>query len=272
MDMSLLQKPAKDLTDAEAFEVLMYLYDSAEIKLPDGVKRDPKNPDKILSPKPGEQLKVGTTLGDVTFRQANDAKRPPKGPEGSDALAYFTPTPAFAVLLYRLGVLLHEKWNVTTIICGGVGSGTKPTDCHSKGRCVDFYGVIRDGGGTIDVQRDWTHRPVYLAWIDEDGTREKYDAVGDDNWGGDTHTFFRLVYSDEPQDLTPRQFFSSVYEFAMRECTTGPSDISADNFRRGVLLGNGFIFHPDYPYWGGSYANPGRYSHHDHMHFQIGPT
>src|SRR5206468_2625159 len=40
MDMRLMEKPAKDLTNAEAFEVMMYLYETAEIKLPDGVQRD----------------------------------------------------------------------------------------------------------------------------------------------------------------------------------------------------------------------------------------
>ena len=63
MDMTLLQKAAKDLTDAEAFDVMMYLYDSAEITLPDGVKRDPKDPDKILSPRPGAQLPISQCAG-----------------------------------------------------------------------------------------------------------------------------------------------------------------------------------------------------------------
>ena len=55
MDMTLLTKPAKDLSDREAFDVLMYLFDTGEITLPDGVKRDPKHPDTILSPTPGAQ-------------------------------------------------------------------------------------------------------------------------------------------------------------------------------------------------------------------------
>ena len=102
MDMTLLQKPAKDLSDAEAFDVLMYLYDTDEIKLPNGVKRDPRDPDKIVSPKPGEKVKVGMVVGDVTFRHASDSKRPKGGAEGWDTTTDFYPTPAFAVLLYRL--------------------------------------------------------------------------------------------------------------------------------------------------------------------------
>src|SRR4051794_19206181 len=113
MDMALLTKPAKDLSDREAFDVLMYLFDTHEITLPDGVRRDPKNPDIILSPTPGAQLRVGPTMGDVTFRQANDAKRSAGGPQGSVAITAFTPTPAFAVLLYRLGVFLHDEWQVS---------------------------------------------------------------------------------------------------------------------------------------------------------------
>jgi hypothetical protein len=273
MDMSLLQKPAKDLSNAEAFDVLIYLYDTDEIKLTNGVKRDPNDPDKIVSPKPGEQVRVGMVMGDVTFRHASDAKRPKGGAEGWDTTADFNPTPAFAVLLYRMGVLLHDQWQVTTIVCGGVGigGGRSATDSHTQGRAIDFYGVVRTGGATIDVHRDWFVRPVSTAIIDEDGTSMQYDAVGDDKWGGDDNTYFRLTYSTDAQDETPRRFFNSVYEFVAKESTTGTNDISAENFRRGVLLGKGYIFHPDYPHWG-SWApgDAGRQSHHDHMHFQLG--
>jgi hypothetical protein len=269
MDMQLLQKPARDLTDAEAFDVMMYLYDTDEIKLPDGVKRDPHDQDKILSPKPGQQLRVGTAMGDVTYRRANDAKRPAGGAEGSDEMASFTPTPAFAVLLYRFGVFLHEQWDVDTIVCGGVGSG-RQVDCHSQGRCVDFYGVVR-AGDTIDVHRDWFARPVYKTRPEADGSRGTLTAVGDDKWGGATATYFRLVYSPDLQDFLPLVFFSTVWEFVTRECTTAAGDLSAENFRNGALLGRGTIYHPDFPDWG-SYlpGHAGRQSHHDHMHFQIG--
>ncbi len=273
MDMRLLEKPAKNLTDAEAFEVLMYLYDTAEIKLPGGVKRDPKDPDKILSPKPGQQLKVGTVLGDVTFRQASDELRKGNaGAEGGVAIADFTPTPAFAVVLYRLGVFLHDKWKVKTIICGGVGSGggRSEVDCHTQGHCVDFYGVVRAGGGTIDVHRDWFNRPVYTHYL-VNGKQQKLVPRNDDRWGGDNDTYFRLAASLEPQDATPRQFFSDVWAFVQKECTTSAGDVSAAQFRVGSLLGKGTIFHPDFPYWG-SYTpgDAGRYAHHDHMHFQLG--
>jgi hypothetical protein len=272
MEERLLKTPAKDLTDAEAFDLLMFLYEQGEVQLPDGVRLDPRDPDKILSPKPGQQLRVGTVMGEVTYRRANDLKRPAGGPEGSDEMASFNPTPAFAVLLYRLGVFLHEQWDVDTIVCGGVGSGggRAATDCHTQGRCVDFYGVVR-AGDTIDVHRDWFARPVYQTRPDAKGRRGTLQAVGDDKWGGETATYFRLAFSPELQDFLPYLFFSTVWEFVTKECTTSAGDLSADDFKSGVLLGRGTIYHPDFPDWG-SYTpgHAGRQSHHDHMHFQIG--
>lgn len=315
----LLTKPAKDLSDREAFDVLMYLFDTDEITLPDGVRRDPRHPDTILSPTPGAQLRVGPVMGDVTFRQANDATRPRGGAEGSVAITAFTPTPVFAVLLYRLGVFLHDQWQVTTVVCGGVGrGGGAASDCHSQGRCVDFYGVVRAGGQTLDVFQDWFKRPVYRGpghqtWAERRAARElartpvhldrgahwpgrtpPFDRLvlsdrslarvvakklppprgDDDQWGSATQTYFRLGDSPEPRDTTPGAFFSAVYEFVAAQCTTGPADLSAAQFRGGGPLGRGFIVHPDYPHKGSSRAagDPGRVTHHDHMHFQIGPT
>ena len=320
MDITLLTKPARDLSDREAFDVLMYLVDAGEITLPDGVKRDPKHPDTILSPAPGAQLRIGPKIGDVTFRKATDAKRHAGAPQASVAVTAFTPTPTFAVLLYRLGVFLHDEWQVTTVVCGGIGSGGgAASDCHSQGRCVDFYGVVRDGGQTLDARRDWYSRPIYRRGPSHQTSVERWaareaakrpvrldrgadwpgrtpsfgqlvlpntDLFGvaaikgaspkgdDDQWGNAAATYFRLGDSPDPQDATPCAFFSAVYEFVTAECTTGPNDVSAAEFRRGGWLGQGYIFYPDYPLkgsWGAS-KTAGRVTHHDHMHFQIGTT
>ena len=148
---------------------------------------------------------------------------------------------------------------------GRIGRGRDAKDCHSTGRCVDFYGASADRL-EFDVRRDWYRRPVYRLDVSK---LHAMVAGSDDRWGDDRHTYFRLAMSDDPCDRLPEQFFGDVYQVVAEQCTLGP-DIGAAEFRRADPLKAGTVYHPDHPIPGIPKVLAGRRGHNDHMHFQLG--
>jgi len=261
----LLTTPARDLSDQEAFDLMMALVEGGEITLFDKVVRDKSG--KITSHRPGMQTKIVPVIAGIPFLKAKGLNGGPNGSVGATQQTYFAPTPAFAIVLYKLARMLDEDWGATQIVYGGIGAGghTGVTDCHSTGHCVDFYGA-NTNKGNFDVRHDWWMRPVF------DSKGNVHASEGDgwamDRWKDDTKTYYRLAMSSRPEDLVSSDFFAAVYEFAHNETRAEAYDISPDSFRMGQPLNRGWIMHPDYP----TKANPGRQGHNDHIHFQLGNT
>src|ERR1051325_1480040 len=147
MEESLLKKVARDLTQQEAFDLLIFLVEQGGISLVDPVKTNDAG--EVTSLKPGQQVKVQTTMAGVDFYKAQGNNPGAFGSVGATKIPYFSPTPAFAIVLYRLADFLSSKWNRTRIVWGGIGAGggrTDKKDCHMTGHCVDFYGASTSGG------------------------------------------------------------------------------------------------------------------------------
>lgn len=262
--IALVTKPARELTSKEAFDLLMYLVSIGEITLDEPIKTDSKG--QVISPKPGQQVKVRTSLAGVDFLQASGANKGRNGSAGAHKTASFQPTPAFAIVLHRFAQRLRDKWGATRIVWGGIGagSGLHSLDCHMNGTCVDFYGATTSKG-TFDVREDWYLRTV----LQKDGKPHPLATNDNDRWGDDTQTFYRLSNLKEPidpGDALTRDFFLDVYTFVSEQCMFGSLDISPAAFRSGSPMKAGYTHHPDYP------ITQRRRAHNDHVHFQIGPA
>ncbi len=266
MEESLLSKPARDLSLQEAFDLFIFLVEQGGIELVDPVKTDDEG--NVISLRPGQQVKVRTSMAGVDYYKAQGLNRGINGSAGATKTAFFQPTPAFAIVLYRLATCLAESWEVTRIVWGGIGagSGVSARDCHITGHCVDFYGATTANNVEFDARRDWWRRTVYRK---DNGKLHARNPDLDDRWLEDRNTHFRLAVSQDPQDILPYSFFADVYELVTQECTLGP-DVSADEFRAGSPLEAGTIIHPDYPVPGVPKVVAGRRGHNDHMHFQLG--
>lgn len=256
---ALMVKPARDLTQEEARKLLDYLVDKKEIALYEPIKSDKQ-----------AQVKVQTSIGGVDFLQAQGKNMGRFGSINAHKTAYFQPTPAFAIVLYRLALRLRENWGASNIVWGGIGagSGKHTEDCHMNGSCVDFYGASTRAG-VFDVRRDWYYRPVYKS----DGKLHAMDKDEDDRWAHDLHTYYRLLVTKdaEEKDLADktyynpraRDFFLDVYTFISEQCAFGRFDISPAALRSGAPILAGYTIHPDYP-------TLLRRPHNDHIHFQLG--
>jgi hypothetical protein len=249
----LRNKRPRDLTDQEAFDLMMYLVELGDLKLFDKIITDKSG--NIISHRPGQQTRIVPVISGMPFLKAQPINPGANGSLGAVQQRYFAPTPAFAIVLYNLANFLSSGWKATQIVYGGIGAGGHPgvTDCHSTGHCVDFYGA-RTNRGEFDVRRDWWRRPVY----DSDGDLHASD--GFDNWKDETKTFYRLAFSPKPEDQVPAEFFADIYQFAHEQTRAEGFDIDPRQFRAGWLLSMGYIFHPDYP----AKRHPGREGHNDH--------
>jgi hypothetical protein len=262
----LLLKPVREMSEQEAFNAFLTLVSEDKIALQDPIRTDRAG--KIISPSPGQQVRVKTSMAGVEFRQAIGNNKGPFGSVGAQAAPFFEPTPAFAIVLYRLADWLKSTWDASSIVWGGIGhgSGAQETDCHMRGHCVDFYGA-NTSGGVFDVRRDWYRRPVFLA------NYARPQQVDDDYWGTTTQTNYRLMRTKDveerdggdPQYWNPRarDFFLDVFAFIEEQCNHG--DIGAIAMRSGGAFKGGWTVHPDYP----TYE---RRPHNDHIHFQLGKT
>jgi len=238
-------KPARDLTDQEAFNLLMHLVYQGEIMLNEKIRTDGSG--KILQPRPGQQLNVRSRMAGVEFRNADNAK-----------LDYFLPKPSLAIALYRLATRLSGGYySVKEIVWGGIGHGHegKALNCHEVGTCVDIYGAVTRFG-KFDVFKDWGIRPVFNA------AGAKIAAAHGDPWGDATRTQYRLR---SKEDGLKYYFFQELYRAGREQFTVGPTD-SLDLEEGKPVRQGANIFYPDYP-------EPGlRRKHQEHVHFQIGPS
>jgi hypothetical protein len=260
-----LSQPARDLSDKDAFDLMMRLVDLGQITLFDKIVTDKSG--KITSHHPGMQTRIVPELAGMPFLKAREHNGGPNGSMGAVQQKYFSPTPGFAIVLYKLAKMLTDDWGATQIVYGGIGQGgnANVTDCHSTGHCVDFYGADTKRG-SFDVREDWWMRPVY----DSAGNvhASEGNLWGVDRWKNETKTYYRLALSPKPEDATPAEFFEAIYEFAHEETRAEVFDISPQLFSSGRPLGMGWIMHPDYP----KKSHKGREEHNDHIHFQLGNT
>lgn len=243
-------KPARDLSEQEAFDLLMHLAYRGEIIIDEVFRTDKTG--KLIYPKPGQQMKVHTNMAGVDYYQASSIGFP-----GNYYKATFTPTPAFAIVLYRLAQRLGGGYyGATRIVWGGIGHGAtgKRLNCHEIGTCVDFYGAYTRHG-KFDVLADWARKPIF----DKDGKKLKPPNWTTDKWGHANETYYRLRFSD---DGLAYSFFAEVYDFVYEQCTVGSMDVA--QLKEGQRVQPGNIIHPDYP------ASSLRSTHQEHMHFQLG--
>jgi hypothetical protein len=244
-------KPARDLTAQEAFDLMMHLAYSGEIELVGSIHTDKSG--RITNPRPAQKLLIKTDISGVSYYRASS-----KGFVGNYKHPHFAPTPAFAIVLYRLARVMKSNWGATRIVWGGIGAGHdgKSRNCHEVGTCMDFYGAVTQRG-IFDVLKDWGRKPIFNS----DGTPHAKSADHDDLWGNDGHTHYRLRLLADPSAYL---FFASVYAFAHEQCTVGRADFGPASFASGGAIGSGTIIHPDYP------GSKLRKSHQEHMHFQLG--
>jgi hypothetical protein len=242
--------PVRDLNEQQAFDLLLHLVYWGEILVDEIFRADASG--RIVYPKPGQQVKVRTKMAGVEFYQASDVGFP-----GNHPSATFTPTPAFALVLYRLAQRLGGGYfGATRIVWGGIGHGGagKVLNCHEIGTCVDFYGAYTRHG-KFDVLPDWGKKPIFNA----DDKPRKVPNWTDDKWGNEAQTYYRLRSSDPGLAYW---FFADVYKFAYEQCTVGSTDVPELKEGQRVLAGT--IIHPDYA------GAKLRHSHLEHMHFQLG--
>jgi hypothetical protein len=242
-------KAARDLSDKEAFDLVMHHVYHGRIVIDEVLRVNKAG--KLIYPKPGQQIKVRCKMAGVEYYQASNTGFP-----GNHYKPYFTPTPAFAIVLYRLAQRLGDGYyGATRIVWGGIGAGAvgKRLNCHVVGTCVDFYGAYTRHG-TFDVLVDWAKKPIF----DKEGKKLPAPKTTSDKWGNATDTYYRLRASDEGLAY---QFFIDVYDFIYEQCSVGKLDVS--QLAEGQRISAGNIIHPDYP--GGLRA-----THQEHMHFQLG--
>ncbi len=232
-------KPGRDLSQAEARDIVMYLVVNRWIQLIDPPLFASSGALQI--PTPGKRYKISNRVGGVTFKAAT---------VNWDYLPNVNL--AWIVVLYRLAVGLQSEFGAKTIYWGGIGVGgdDKPvTDSHHTGRAIDFFGAETREGKFL-VTKDWSAIPIVL----------KGKTVKD--WPASQIPYYRLW----PVIHRGYYLFDWVYGFATRECqdsSDGPSVAGQSTSRIGL---RSFIIHPDHP-------DPYLRSHHqDHMHFQIGTT
>lgn len=256
-------KAARDLSAQEAFDLLMHLVFHGRVVLDEHVKVD--NSGKIVYPKPGQQILVKTSMAGVDFLHASGAFNAKNGSHGARKDKRFAPTPAFAIVLFRLAEFLAKDWGATQIVWGGVGKGAdnKSKNCHDVGTCMDFYGATTKKG-KFDVTEDWTRKPVFQKDGKELPVKWSQEIWGvalfENRWGPATQTYYRL----RPTDDSPAyDFFLDVYTFVNEQCTSS-GDTSPHAFGTNHPLSAGQTIHPDYP------GPKLRKDHRDHMHFQLG--
>ncbi len=256
----LLQKPARDLSRAEAWILIEFHVFNGQMNLVNGFGNG--NEDRV---------RVGTSLAEVQFLQQDDTGHSLRWGSGTPAKTLsFEPTPQFAIVLYRLAVWLRTRWATSTIIWGGIGGARDGRNCHVGGHCVDFYGATTGRGGVFDVARDWSSQPVYA----NDGSL--HPKKGNDAWGNATRTTYRLRKTRDVEERLKtdkrywnpraRDFFLDVFQFIAAECNNS-GDSSVADMSGGAQLKLGVTKYPDYPLPEG---RGGRRAHWDHLHFQLG--
>jgi hypothetical protein len=252
-----LNTPARDLTRAEARDIVVYLVGRGELSLHANTPLRFDSNCQVVSPQPATRLVIEPpVIAGVRFTNV----------VGPGATVIDNVDVRMAVALYRLARFLNMTWGVTEILHKGIGHGNAafPDDCHNTGRALDLSGLRGDlplaqqipglpSQYDVDVTRDWGNQPVPVL-----------GGPNTHTWPLDLHaTTYRINPFTAPIAWA---LFQAVYNFAAGEF----ADTSEQRFGNGqptqIGASSRFIIHPDHP-------GPGdRAQHQDHMHMQVATT
>jgi hypothetical protein len=230
-------KPARELTPAEANELLGYLVEHGKLTL------GPQTPfagswrTGISSPAPSARVVVKpAVIEGVAFHFANSAS-PQSLLDNVDQ--------RMLAALYRLTRWVNASEPTVHILRHlGIGHGAgPPNDCHNQGRALDFSGLDGTSQGSAFT------RDVLANWGNLSGPGP-----------------LRL---DPSVDRLAHDLFRTVFGFGTYECEC--NGIGTQNTWPPKEIGDpgGFVIHPDYVDVGPQVLRP---AHQNHVHMQVGKT
>ena len=191
-----LGKPARDLTQQEARDVVVYYALNGLLHFDKAVTLDKDG--KVTHPKVGDKLKLGFDIGGIQWVLNRDSNAHGLTSTGPMDLR-------MAALAVRFAQFLKAgRWGVTQIFWGGMGYGRDANDRHGQGLAMDFHGALTRFG-EIDVQRDWGSQPITLP-------SGKVVHV----WPASQQPYFRLDI-----DTNAGGFFYDVYHWLTGEARDG---------------------------------------------------
>jgi hypothetical protein len=236
-------KIARELTEAQAREICLYLIDRGEITLnQSGIYGKPPVPPGLDLKYQGkfEGLSVESSIGGVTFVSMNNkASKHITGPGWR-----------MLVVAYRMAGWLTDGYGGGKIFHMGFKGSGGEENRHNRGLALDFAGA-ETTQGTWMVLDHWGKAPVP-------------DSIGGKKgvWPAEaSRTSYRLSSGDTGYD-----FFIKAYNFAAEQCRDGATGkVSAGTAGAPWLPGqNGYVIHPDY---GGAGL---RTAHQNHIHMDVG--
>lgn len=253
---------SSSLTNAQARDLIVYLYYRKEISFPAGKGFEPlftadcklRSPSQLVSPSSGDggRLALNGSLAGVQFYRYNfDANR--RGKPSRDSVLYNL-QPRMVIGLYNLALHLKDTYGVDQIYTAGIGTSTDGD--HTSGVAIDFVGVhgsgIQTADGKLFVEDDWGTKPVpgpngttLPGWPDSE-----------------QRTSFRL---DLPEaDPAARTFFRDMYNFFAFQFS------GCENSPIGPMCKGDRLKHPDY-YKAGAGGGYGRNGHKNHIHSGMNP-
>jgi hypothetical protein len=250
--------PVRDLSEAEARDIVRYLWDRGELTFTGEDLKGWSFPPLILPKKAADgtvtwngQLSLKNVIAGVAFVNDNN----------TSADVIYGPGWRMVVLAYRLAVKITTDFGApadgraTIFHKGFAGGGTVDSNRHNRGVALDFAGATT-ARGTFRVDRDWGQKAVPDAL---GGVKGKWPV---------TLSFTNARYRLDPRtDQAAHDFFRSVYNFAIGECRDGSTKDGA-TLANGLYPpgANGFVIHPDY----GTPGRPGgRDAHADHVHTDV---
>jgi peptidoglycan hydrolase-like protein with peptidoglycan-binding domain len=255
---------ARDLTQDAALREVLGAHQLGTIVLSPPPTFDGSG--KVVSPKQGDKLTIGSTVSGVGYKFVNFADR--TKPNYLPVAVILPALDARHVIgLIRLAQQLSTRFGVTEIHHVGIGGQTVGgTNCHTQGRACDFVGArgVRNGQPfLLTVLNDWAIRTVPNV---ADATRPRLP-----DWPHETvaSLTYRLA-TDRDADALARDFFQALYDFASTEYQDKTA--GAGQTAQSSTIGQAsFVMTPDHPTSNPNGKN-GREAHRGHVHFQIGPT
>jgi hypothetical protein len=255
--------PVRDLTKTAALLEAVDHAAKGRITLTPGATTRPDG--TVQLPDQNGVFTIGPVVAGVTYKftKFGDKRRSNYKPVAADLIRLDI---RHVVGLVRLAMHLStSSFGVTEIHHVGIGGDTVRTDCHGKGRAIDFVGVAGVAANiayTLTVFNDWKNHSVPNL---DDRTKPRRP-----NWPPVTRPLeFRLL--TEPNvDGFARNFFTDLYSWVASEYqdrTSGPFQVEPPS---SIGLGSR-IMTPDHPDSKPGTPN-GREAHGAHMHWQVGPT
>lgn len=227
---------ARDLTQAQASEVMGYLIDNGKLAL-SATQTPYSGPwTAITSPSPSTHVVVKPAVIDgITYR--NDVGPAPLIDNVDQKMV---------VSLYRLTRWLNaSEPTIDTINHLGIGHGSgTPDDCHNQGRALDFSGLAGTSLGAAFSKKILT------------------------NWGNlpANGTALRLSPTTDPLSF---QLFLTAFRFGTFECECNGIGPANKWPAKNIGDSGGFVIHPDYVDVPPQVLRP---AHQNHIHMQLGPT